>query len=227
MTYNRNKSITHWTYKHEEYCLKNQIPRSSQLLWEWLLKTGKINTESEPDLKDFNNWIRKHRGKSYCRNTLKSAFNKLVECRVVNLVKQYTWNIVKIVTRPLEYLKPKRKLQKRNVFDTLGSSNPSKYDSRYSQQQHILITDNKLLFSQYGISFNDTETKVLDRPRNEVLLSIVCYQIRLETSEIRNPQGWIKRCLEGRYWDEPSMFNQIIAKYGNTPFIYELMPDTQ
>ncbi|NJN13666.1 MAG: hypothetical protein HC815_39565 [Richelia sp. RM1_1_1] len=142
MTYKKTKSITYWTYKHEEYCLKNQIPRAAQLLWEWLLKTGKVNIETEPDLKDFNNWIKRYRGKSYCRNTLKSAFNKLVESRVVNLVKRYTWNIVKIVARPLEYLKPKRKLQKRNIFDTLGDSNTSKYDKRYSQQQHILITDN-------------------------------------------------------------------------------------
>ena len=227
MTYNRNKSIAHWTYKHEEYCLKNRIPRAAQLLWESLLKQGKVNIETEPDLKDFNVWIKRHRGKSYCRNTLKDAFNKLVECRVINLVKKYTWNIVKIVTRPLEYLKPKRKLQKRNVFDTLDSSNACKYDGRYSQQQHILITNNKLLFSEYGISFNDTETKILDRPRNEILLSIVCYQIRLKTTEIRNPQGWIRTCLEHRYWDEPSTFNQIMEKYGNTPFIYELMPDTQ
>lgn len=116
MTYKTHKSISQWTYKHEAFCLKNTIPRSAQLMWEWLIKEGKLNIEVEPDLKDFNSWIAKHRGKGYCRNTLKSAFNTLVENRIVNLVKRYTWRIVKIVTRPLEFLEPKKTYAKRNFL---------------------------------------------------------------------------------------------------------------
>ncbi len=239
MTYKTQKSVALWTYKHEEYCLKNKIPRAAQLLWEWFIKTGKVNIETEPDLKDFNNWIKKNRGKGYCRNTLKSAFNTLVENRVVNLIKKYTWHIVKIVTRPLEYLKPKRKLQKRNIFDSLGRSNTSKYDDVVLQQQHSLIVDNKLLFSKYGIHFNDTSKKVLNRPRKEILLSIVCYQISdrtitiqgnkkvVERGKIRNPEGWIRKCLDGRYWEHSTTYNQILAEYGNTTFIFELFPELE
>ena len=148
MTHKTQKSISHWTYKHEEYCLKNKIPRAAQLMWEWLIKKGQVNIETEPDLKDFNKWISRHRGKPYCRNTIKSAFNCLVENRVVNLVKRYTWRIVKIVTRPLEFLKPKRKLQKRNVFDSLDGSNRRNFVDVSLQQQHTLIVDNQLLFSK-------------------------------------------------------------------------------
>lgn len=237
MTYNKNKSITHWTYKHEEYCLKNEIPRSAQLLWEWLLKSGKVNIESEPDLKDFNNWIKKHRGKEYCRNTLKDAFNKLVECRVINLVKKYTWNIVKIVTRPLEYLKPKKKLRKRNIFDTLDASKRQSFDAVVYQQQQLRIVENKITFSKYGIFFDDDELEVLDRPKNEVMLSIVCYQIadesrvthcnqiKITRGKVENPEGWIRTCLRRRYWDKPRTYNQIVAKYGHTTFIEELFPE--
>ncbi len=236
MRKNRNKSVSVWTHKHEEFCLQNQIPRFAQLLWEWLIKKGEVDKETEPDLKDFNNWIGKHRGRKYCRNTLKSAFNKLVECRVVNLVKRYTWHIVKIVTRPIEYLKPKRKLQKQNIFDNLDSSKGKFYNDVSLQQQQKLIINNKLLFSQYGINFNQDELEVLKRPKNEVLLAITCYQIRdrgvvtclnqrrITRGKIKNPEGWIRNCLRKRLWDEPRMYSEIIAEYGNTTFLEELFP---
>lgn len=237
MTQNTTKSVSQWTYKHEEYCLRNEIPPSAKILWEWLIRKGEVNKETEPDLKEFNNWIRRHRGKGYCRNTLKSAFGKLVECRVVNLVKRYTWSVAKIVTRPLEYLKPKRKLQKRNIFDNLDRSNGSKHVDVVLQQQQELITNNKLLFSEYGINFNDDETEVLNRPRNEVLLAITCYQIRdkgqvthgnqikVTRGKIANPEGWIRSCLRKRLWDEPRMYQQIGLEYGHTTFWDELFPN--
>lgn len=157
MTHKTQNSISRWTHKHEEYCLKNQIPRAAQLMWEWLIKNGQCNIEIEPDLKDFNNWIGRHRGKPYCRNTIKSAFNCLVESRVINLVKRYTWCIVKILTRPLEFLRPKRKLQKRNIFDSLDRSNGTNFVDVPLQQQHNLIVENQLLFSKYGIHFDSKQ----------------------------------------------------------------------
>ncbi|NJN13169.1 MAG: hypothetical protein HC836_19585 [Richelia sp. RM2_1_2] len=239
MPQNRNTSISHWTYKHDEYCLKNSLPPAAKLLWQWLLKKG-INTEVEPDLKEFNKWVAKHRSSgAYCRNTLKDAFNKLVECRAINLVRKYTWNIVKIVTRPIEYLKPKKKLRKRNIFDTLDASKPQSSDHVSYQQQQLRITENKLTFSRYGIHFDDDELEVLDRPRNEVMLAIVCYQmadegrvtqsnqIKVFRGKVKNPEGWIRTCLRKRYWDKPRTYEQIFYKYGNSDFIDELFPDTQ
>ena len=203
---------------------------------EWLIKIGQVNVETEPDLKDFNNWIKRHRGKEYCRNTVKSAFNCLVENRVVNLVKRYTWRIVKIVTRPLEFLKPKRKLQKLDILDSLHRSFGMFVDDVSLLQQHILITDNQLLFSQYGIRFDETDKEVLNRPKNEVLLSIACYQIAdtrkvtqanqttITRGKIENPEGWIRTCLRRRYWDKPRTYQQIANEYGHTTFWDELFP---
>lgn len=237
MTYKAQKSISHWTYKHEEYCLKNQIPRAAQLMWEWLIKKGQVNIEVEPDLKDFNIWIKKHRGKEYCSKTLKSAFNKLEETRVVNVVKRYTWNIVKIVTRPLEYLKPRRKVQKRDIISNLDRSKGKFTDDVSLQQQHTRIVDNQILFSKYGIHFDDTEKEVLNRPKNEILLSIVCYQIAdtskvvqanhttITRGKIKNPEGWVRTCLRRRYWDKPRTYQQLEAEYGHTTFWNELFPN--
>lgn len=238
MTHKTQKSISHWTYKHEEFCLKNQIPRAAQLMWEWLIKDGKVNIETEPELKDFNEWVEKFRGRGYCRNTLKSAFSTLVENRVVNLVKRYTWCVVKIVTRPLEFLEPKRNLQKRKLSDTLVTPNGMFVDAVSYQQQQERIVNNQLLFSEYGIHFNEYEIDVLNRPKNEVLLAIVLYQIKdsrvsnfngeiryYRANKIPNPEGWIKTCLTRRYWDEPTNYAQIFWKYSQTNFWDELFPD--
>lgn len=112
MPFNSNKTVsrvTDWTDKHDEFCLANNIPPAAKLLWEWLTRLGEAE-EVEPDLGEFNDWVKKHRAKGYCRPTLKNALGKLIDCGVVNLIRQYTWKIVKIVTRPLAWLTPKKKL---------------------------------------------------------------------------------------------------------------------
>lgn len=242
MSQNRNKSITHWTYKHDEYCLENSITPSAKLLWQWLVKKGYFQEEII-DLKEFNKWVSKHRIQgAYCNKSVKNAFNKLVECRVVNCVKDFTWNLVKIVTRSLEYLKPRRKVQKRDIFSNLDAVNAYCAEQVLYQQQHINIINNQILFSEYGIHFNEYETEVLDRPKHEILLSIVCYQIKdskrnsnqtdkdgyvlhTRANKIDNPEGWIKSCLRRRYWDEQRTREQIELKYWNSQFIYELYPN--
>ncbi|MGB6298826.1 MAG: hypothetical protein WBF90_21955 [Rivularia sp. (in: cyanobacteria)] len=234
---NRNKSISLWTYKHDQFCLKNQITPSAKLLWQWLVRKGYFEEEII-DLKDFNKWVARHRPKGgYCHKTLKSAFKELVEHRICNLLKGYVWNIVKIVTRPLEYLKVRRKVQKRDIISNLDSSKGSNTVEVILQQQHIRVKDNQITFSEYGIHFDETEIEVLDRPKNEILLSIVCYQIADESvtihcnkkvvtrGKVQNPPGWIRTCLRKRYWDKPDTYNQIVGKYGNSTFIFELFPE--
>ncbi len=233
----RNKSIRQWTHKHDEFCLKNGITPSAKLLWQWLLRKGYFEQEIV-DLKDFNSWVKKHRVKGeFCSKTLKTAFSQLVEHRIINLIKGFAWNIVKIVTRPLEYLAPRRKVQKRNIFSSLDNSKGSKSDDVLLQQQHIRIIDNQLLFLQYGIHFDQTEKEVLDRPKNEILLSIACYQIADENritqankltitkGKVFNPPGWIRTCLRRRYWDKPDTYNQLLGKYGDTTYWFELFPE--
>lgn len=238
MTQNRHKNICQWTYKHDEFCLENNVFPSAKLLWQWLLKKGFIG-ECEPDLKEFNKWVGRFRSRGeYCRNQLKDAFKKLVECRAINIVKKYTWYVAKIVTRPLEYLKPKKNLRKHTISDTLVTSNGMFVDAVSYQQQHKRMVENQLLFAEYGIHFNEDDVCALDHPRNEILLAIVCYQIKdsrvsnvlgkiryYRAGKIPNPEGWIKVCLEKRYWDEPTNYAQIFWKYSETEFWDELFPN--
>lgn len=115
MPFNNKKSVPllteTWTTKHLDYCLENSITPAAQYLWQWLINEEKLAQEIEPDLAEFNKHIKKVRGKGYCRLTLKNALNQLIEHRIVQLIKQYTWRIVKIITRPLDWLKPKKNLR--------------------------------------------------------------------------------------------------------------------
>ena len=107
------------------------------------------------------------------------------------------------------------------------------------QQQHIRIIDNQILFSQYGIRFDETDKEVLNRPKNEVLLSIACYQIAdtrkvtqanqttITRGKVENPEGWIRTCLRRRYWDKPRTYQQLESRYGNTTFWDELFPSSE
>jgi hypothetical protein len=206
-------------------------------MWQWLVKKGYFKAEII-DLKDFNRWIKRHRAKGeYCSKTLKAAFNDLVKHRVINVVKGITWNVAKIVTRPLEYLKVRKKVQRRDIFSNIDRSKYSNSDDVVSQQQHIRVIDNHRVFLQHGIHFDETELEVLDRPRNEILLSIACYEIADETrvtqgnqltvtrGKVENPPGWIRACLRRRFWDKPDTYRQLVNRYGHTTYIFELFPE--
>ena len=227
MPQNRNKTIVPWTYRHDEYCLKNGLPPAAKLLWKWLLRHSILNAESEIDLNDFNRWIAKSRGKGYCQKTLKGALEKIYQSRVIELCRQYTWRIVKIITRPIEYLKPRKKVQKRDIFSNSGVPNPRNSVTQYQQQQQLLIIRNQTTLSDFGITFNSDEKEVLEHPHNEVLLAIECFKLRGGFGKIPNPQGWVRVCLRKRFWDEMPTYNQLLMKFGNCTYWDELFPNTQ
>ena len=104
MTQNSTKRYNSWTEKHEQFCYENKLYPCARTLWQWLLK----HKDDEPDLKEFNKYVSRYRGKPYCRPHIKAAFNQLVECRVIRLVKQFTWHLVRIVTIKFEELLPKK-----------------------------------------------------------------------------------------------------------------------
>lgn len=109
MTENTIKNNLPWTEEHEAFCYKHHICPAAKSLWQWLMRQGLIAEEVEPDLSEFNATVAKARGKGYSHNYLKKIFDQLVEHRVIQVVKQYSWKIFKLLVRPLEWLKPPRK----------------------------------------------------------------------------------------------------------------------
>ncbi|MEH1786382.1 MAG: hypothetical protein V7L23_12545, partial [Nostoc sp.] len=141
MTQNAPKKSLPWTEEHTAFCYKHHISPAAKSLWQWLMMQGYIGEEVEPDLSEFNATVAKARGKGYSHNYLKKIFDQLVECRVIQVVKQYSWKIFKLLVRPLSWLKPPRKrteknFQNQNLSDDSDPSNDISAVTVDLQQQH-------------------------------------------------------------------------------------------
>ncbi len=209
MTQNSTKNLNPWTEKHEKFCYENKLCPCARALWQWLLK----HKDDEPDLKEFNSWVSKYRGKPYCRPHLKLAFNQLVECRVIVLVKQFTWHLVRIVTRSLADLFPKKNSRNQRKSYAEQPSNPeilkegdyNSNNSSYtdSEKQEILLE-----CATNGIFFNPKQdTDLFNYPRGDITHALDYYSCLLPRSKKRilNPPGWLLNCLKFEYWEQIGM----------------------
>lgn len=206
MHYNARKSISYWTEKHDQFCLENGFTPAAKLLWQWIIR----QKEEEPDLKEFNYWVAKHRGKPYCRPTIKAAFNQLVECRVIQLVKKFTWNLVRIVTRTLDDLFPKKKLRSESQIYDLPTSNPSESNEGFinSNQSSLTVEDKVEILencANVGILFNpEHDTDLYQHSKEEIAIALEFYGSLTPRKKrsIINLQGWFLTCLERQFWNE-------------------------
>lgn len=230
MSKNSSKESFSWTEEHESYCYQHHIPPAAKSLWQWLMRQGEIASEVEPDLSEFNAWVAKQRGKGYAHNYLKHIFQTLVDCRVIQVVKQYSWKIFRLLVRPMEWLKPPRKkreknLQLNNSSFNLDTSNNSSSVASNIQQQQFQIQENMALLAGEGIHFDESETEVLDRPKNEIKLAIAMFKLRGGFERIsENAEGWIRVCLRKRFWESPRNLDALLAIYGNLTIWDEFFP---
>ncbi|HIK04590.1 MAG TPA: hypothetical protein IGS40_07745 [Trichormus sp. M33_DOE_039] len=229
MSENRNKINIPWTQEHEAYCYKHRISPAAKSLWQWLMLEGQISEEIEPDLSAFNNWVEKVRGKGYAHNYLKKIFDQLVEHRVIQVVKQYSWKIFKLLVRPLEWLKPPKKPREKKLhnhnysYDSDTSNQQSSVPSN-TQQQPSNIDDNLATLAENGINFDDGIKEVLERPKHEIKLAILMFNLRGGFEKIENPEGFIRDCLRGYWWEAPRNYNLLLKKFGNSTVWDELFP---
>ncbi|WP_375494769.1 hypothetical protein [uncultured Nostoc sp.] len=229
MPENSPKNALPWTEEHEAFCYKHHICPAAKSLWQWLMRQGLIAEEVEPDLSEFNATVAKARGKGYSHNYLKKIFDQLVECRVIQVVKQYSWKIFKLLVRPLSWLKPPRKkreknLQNHNLSYTLDPSNDKSAVTGDIQQQHSNSDINLELLAENGIHFDSDEKEVLERPTNEIKLAILMFNLRGGFEKSYNPEGFIRQCLKRRWWEFPRNYNLLLQMFGNSTEWDELFP---
>ena len=205
MTQNSTKNLNPWTEKHEKFCYENKLCPCARALWQWLLK----HKDDEPDLKEFNSWVSKYRGKPYCRPHLKLAFNQLVECRVIVLVKQFTWHLVRIVTRSLADLFPKKNSRnQRKSYVGQPSNQETTKDEVYNNNDSLYTENDKeqilLECANNGILFNPKKEPGLFKYSREGIAKALNYYSSLSANSkklIYNPPGWFLTCLEYEYWE--------------------------
>jgi hypothetical protein len=109
MTLKPSKNLSLRTEKELAFFLEyNTIPLT-QALWEWIALQGKIGTEIEIDLKDFEKFTDKHRGSKFARWWMKKKFHWLVNNRIVQIVKEFSSVAYRVILRPFDWLKPRKK----------------------------------------------------------------------------------------------------------------------
>lgn len=67
-----------WTKKHAAFSWRQKLPPAAQYLWQWLEETKTLDNPVEPDLRDFNKWVARHRGKAYCRDDRQRCLRQIV-----------------------------------------------------------------------------------------------------------------------------------------------------
>lgn len=195
-----------WTEKHFAYCLKHGIRCSTLDVYQWLMLQGE-NVELEVDFKhEFNEWVRKKRGKPYHRDTIKKAIQYLADLGVIRLGKKYSWAIWSLYVISIDRLtKPRKKSQDRKKPQGFERSNPKNVEQVDKQQQHKYNT----LLSKVGIVFQPRYLKrLLKFPLDELEWAIKLFQFRGGHDNIRNPSGWIVECLRNAWWEDQLFYSR-------------------
>jgi hypothetical protein len=222
MPENSSKNALPWTEAHDVFCYQHHIPPAAKTLWQWLMRQGQIASEIEPDLSEFNAWVAKVRGKPYAHNYLKKIFEILVSCRVLQVIKQYSWKITKLLVRPLSWLNPPKKPREKNLHNHNSSynsqpSNPTNAEQGLNsssnsitpttaefeelERQHEILT----ACAEYEIYFDPnkrTTRNLLEFDIEDVRLALKHFVKRGGHQEIKNPQGWLINCLRNCYWQD-------------------------
>lgn len=200
-----------WTKKYDEFCLSQGLRPSSKLLMAWIVRRTKnfVASEIEIDLRDFNKWIGKKRGKPYDRKTLKYALAQLLdktEGLVVSLTR-VAWYYFKLHVKPLSYL-DRDNIPKTGKSPQTESSKTlwhhSSADKTYKQQQQNIIQIDNLL-QKVGLKYDNQAINRIWRLSGKCIERIVkaveLLLYRHQTTAIAKPHGFIIECLKHN-WQE-------------------------
>lgn len=214
-----------WTESHDAFCYQHHIPPAAKILWQWLMRQGQIASEIEPDLAEFNAWVAKTRGKPYGHNYVKKMFETLVSCRVLQLIKRFSWKTSRILLRPLSWLNPPKKRQEKNLQNHNSSYNsppsndisaeqglnsssnsptPTTAEFEELERQHEILT----ACAEYQIYFdpNKRATRHLfESDIEDVRLALKHFVKRGGHQEIRDSQAWLIGCLRECYWQDNAL----------------------
>ena len=201
----------YWTKQHDELLNRFQLRPSTGKLWRWINRKIKsdTSTELEIDLKQFNQWIAKHRGKGYDRKTLKDSITQLFELTEGLFIElnKVTWYYYKIIVRPLSFVAEKKSAELGKTPKLTEPKPPFSGESpdRKLQQQQQNITKVDNLFRQINMRFDRDALnriwrlagKSLDRIKQAMELLLY----RNSTTQIANPYGFIVESLKHGWQD--------------------------
>ncbi len=204
---------TAWTDKHNEFCVKHRLPASARELWQWILETqAGTSAEVEFNLKSFNAWVEKQRGKPHDVKTVKSAAQRLVDCGAFKDLKcdGFKWNWKRWIIMPIEEI-VKRIKRRKNSVDTGENPNSDAPNPQSADEEVITTTtfsqggrdDEDLkqkldLCHEAGIEYQSKEAGFLRTFSLEQIKKAIAYFL-FKRNDIDYPEGWFRKCLEDNY----------------------------
>lgn len=213
-----------WTRKHIDIAISKKLTKSAWALWEWLVVHEGLEGKSEViDLKAFNRYITKKTGKPLDNRTIKSSAERLMEAGVVrwenfnNFIRKVTVKLIR------ELLPPKLKksrndcnlpatiatLQPSNPHDTAQGGLAAAADlsliNELDEEVVKNLETNLEKCEEAGIYLDSEDSAKLLAWEDveEVEKAIKLFFKRGGHEKIKNPEGWLRRCLEKRWFDEP------------------------
>ena len=224
-----------WNKKHDKFAYNQGLMPSSAFLLRWILRKAKLNEicELEIDLKKFNTWVGKERGKPYHRRTLDLAIAQLNDQTegMIVVLKRYTPWIFKILIRPLDFVL-QNKHAKREKIDNRNDLNPmysEDHKKRLEQQQHQNISKIDSLFQKVNLNFTTDALGRIWRMAGKKIenviktIELLVYQNSTPSNKpIERPHGFVIDCLKYRWYDNFDLYYQPeIPKFGNRGSIIE------
>lgn len=181
MPQNNNKNLLNWTEKHLKYCLKYNVGKVAQTLWKWLLTLPRYGDKIEFTFKEFQQYIKRLRGKSHALYWVKQQFEKLVFLRIINIDKDFGHNTYRIEIRHPDATIPKiRKERNLHYHQVSLEKQPSNnchsdagYNSSSSPQNSELSTDCTDDISGNNVNNQPENTNQLDIKEHHRKLQII------------------------------------------------------
>ena len=210
-----------WTKKHEEFALTCGLTRqSTERLLRWILRRAKLSdiSEIEIDLRKFNRWIEKIRGKGYDRKTLREAIEQLDEqsMGMVTIIKKWNPWDYKILVRPLFFIQ-KRNSENGDNTPKLPTQKPmfdADHKKRLIEQQQQDISKIESLTSSLGLRFTKDALVKLWRMAGKSVKDIqkavemMIYSNSTQEQPIKNACGWLYDCLRYGWYEEYDPYYQ-------------------
>jgi hypothetical protein len=216
-----------WTTKHLGFCIEKGFTPTAIKFYEWLLTQMDEGTDEIVDLRDFNKWVAAKRGKPHDNRIVRRAVDQLMDAGVIIHAKNFTSFVWKWTVKSINFLlNPQPKIsQSRSLIPKKQPSNPSNAEPRGQAatadlKSALLGVPDEVasnleqcltLCEKAGINYEpEAAAQVLAYVNPEDLnKALALFQRRGGHRTIRNPEGWLRKCLERVWWEAPQRMSMI------------------
>lgn len=214
----------HWTKKHTDLAISKNLTKNACLLWQWLVICEELEGKTDTvDLKEFNHYVAQKTGHPLDNRTIKSSADRLMEAGIVQW-ENFNQFIRKVTVKVIrELLPPKLKKTYKDCNSSASLADLDTSNPHDDAQEGLAEAANISLINelgeevvanletniekceQAGIYFDSEDAAKLLAWEDveEVEKAIKLFLKRGGHEKIQNPEGWLRRCLEKRWFDKP------------------------